>query len=191
MRTIAAVLVACLIGATGCTSEPDTAAATDPLSSWNETPAKQSIVDFVERVTTPTPPTSSPRPTASPCSTTTARCGPRPRCRSRRRRVRRAETPRAHRAGAGGRPVGAGGVEGGCRTDAGVTGTRGYARVGIDPYRNDDRRVQRAGLGMDVDREASPFRPTLRRTHLPAAAAVAGPSAGQRFPHLHRLGRRR
>ena len=38
---------------TGCTSEPDTAAATDPLSSWNETPAKQSIVDFVERVTTP------------------------------------------------------------------------------------------------------------------------------------------
>ncbi len=52
MRTIAAVLVACLIGATGCTSEPDTAAATDALSSWNETPAKQSIVDFVERVTT-------------------------------------------------------------------------------------------------------------------------------------------
>ena len=53
MRTIAAVLVARLMDATGCTSEPDTAAATDPLSSWNETPAKQSIVDFVERVTTP------------------------------------------------------------------------------------------------------------------------------------------
>ena len=53
MRVIAAFLAACLIGATACTSQSEPAAATDPLSSWNDTPAKQSIVDFVERVTTP------------------------------------------------------------------------------------------------------------------------------------------
>ena len=55
LRLLGTALVALAIGAlSGCASTPDTAAgraATDPLPSWNDSAAKQSIVAFVERVT--------------------------------------------------------------------------------------------------------------------------------------------
>jgi phosphoserine phosphatase len=51
VRAVAGVLLALLIITTGCssTSGPDT---TDPLSAWNDTPAKKSITEYVQRVTT-------------------------------------------------------------------------------------------------------------------------------------------
>ena len=56
----------------------------DPLPSWNDGPDKQSIVDFVTRVTTRRRTATSCRcPSASPPSTMTARCGPSSRCTSR------------------------------------------------------------------------------------------------------------
>ena len=59
------------------------AQAADPLPSWNDGKAKQSIVDFVKR-TSPRQArrTSCPLPSASPPSTTTARSGPSSRCTS-------------------------------------------------------------------------------------------------------------
>ena len=56
------------------------AQAADPLPSWNDGKAKQSIMDFVKRVTTPGGRTSCHEPSASPPSTTTARSGPSSRC---------------------------------------------------------------------------------------------------------------
>ena len=48
----------------------------DPLPSWNDGAPKQSIIDFVVRVTTRAAPISCRSNSASPPSTTTARCGP-------------------------------------------------------------------------------------------------------------------
>ena len=49
----------------------------DPLPSWNDGAPKKSITDFVARVTTPGAADFVPPPnSASPPSTTTARCGP-------------------------------------------------------------------------------------------------------------------
>ena len=56
-------------------------ASEELLASWNDTPTRAAIVDFVERVTSEDPTTSRPR-SGSPRSTTTARCGARSRCRS-------------------------------------------------------------------------------------------------------------
>ncbi|MBU9762898.1 haloacid dehalogenase-like hydrolase [Mycobacterium sp. TNTM28] len=49
MRNVIAVLLSLLLTVTGCTSGEGTA---DPLSAWNDVPAKTSITEFVERVTT-------------------------------------------------------------------------------------------------------------------------------------------
>ena len=45
------VMAMLLTIAPGCSREPVPAAAADPLPSWNEGPAKTSVVDFVNRVT--------------------------------------------------------------------------------------------------------------------------------------------
>ena len=56
-------------------------AQTDPLPSWNDGPAKQAIVEFVQATTDARPARSSCRPrSASPPSTRTARCGSSTRC---------------------------------------------------------------------------------------------------------------
>ncbi|WP_102145285.1 HAD family hydrolase [Mycobacterium hubeiense] len=49
MRAVAGLLLALLLALAGCA--PD--GGTDPLSLWNDTAAKASITEFVERVTTP------------------------------------------------------------------------------------------------------------------------------------------
>ena len=55
LRLLGTALLAMSLGTvSGCASAPETAAddtATDPLSSWNDTAPRQSIVAFVERVT--------------------------------------------------------------------------------------------------------------------------------------------
>jgi hypothetical protein len=56
------------------------ARAAGPLPSWNDGKAKQSIIEFVEKVTKPGSPDFVPVPNASPCSTTTARSGANSRC---------------------------------------------------------------------------------------------------------------
>ncbi|WP_066902726.1 HAD family hydrolase [Mycolicibacterium houstonense] len=53
MRNLMAVLLTVLLGLTGCASDDRPA---DPLSAWNDTPAKTSITGFVQRVTTPDTP---------------------------------------------------------------------------------------------------------------------------------------
>ncbi|MCV7066580.1 haloacid dehalogenase-like hydrolase [Mycolicibacterium farcinogenes] len=53
MRNLMAVLLTMLLGLTGCASDDRPA---DPLSAWNDTPAKTSITGFVQRVTTPDTP---------------------------------------------------------------------------------------------------------------------------------------
>ena len=56
-------------------------AQTDPLPSWNDGPSKQAITGFVARVTTARRPGfRAAAPSASPRSTTTARCGSSIRC---------------------------------------------------------------------------------------------------------------
>ena len=55
-------------------------AQTDPLPSWNEGPAKNAIVGFVEVTTTKVARTSYPPQNASQRSTKTARCGSNIRC---------------------------------------------------------------------------------------------------------------
>ena len=50
--------------------------ASDPLPSWNEGGVKKSITEFVTRVTTRGQRDLVPLKSASPPSTTTARCGP-------------------------------------------------------------------------------------------------------------------
>ncbi len=50
-------------------------AADDPLPSWNDGPAKQSILAFVEKVTKEGSPDFVPVPERSPCLTTMARYG--------------------------------------------------------------------------------------------------------------------
>ena len=57
-------------------------AQTDPLPSWNDGATKQSITDFVARVTAQGGPDFVPPASASPPSTTTARCGSSSRCTS-------------------------------------------------------------------------------------------------------------
>ena len=52
------------------------AQAADPLPSWNDGKTKQSILDFVAKVTREGSPEFVPPPNASPRSTTTARSGP-------------------------------------------------------------------------------------------------------------------
>ena len=52
MRVLIVVLLAMLASLTGCRSDVD-AQKPDALSEWNDTAAKSSIVDFVQRVTTP------------------------------------------------------------------------------------------------------------------------------------------
>ena len=59
-------LLAC--GPSGTGDQP--AAATDPLPSWNEGQAKQSILDFVDRVTDPANPDFVPEP---PCHRSSGR----------------------------------------------------------------------------------------------------------------------
>ena len=56
------------------------AQAADPLPSWNDGTAKQSIIDFVAKVTTRARRISCRSPNASPRSTTTARSGASSRC---------------------------------------------------------------------------------------------------------------
>ena len=51
------------------------AAATDPLPSWNDGPAKQAILDFVKTTTDKAIPSSCRRRTASPLSIRTAQLG--------------------------------------------------------------------------------------------------------------------
>jgi len=51
MRALVVCLMTFLIGATGCASHSGQAGS-DPLPAWNDTPHKQSITDFVKRVTT-------------------------------------------------------------------------------------------------------------------------------------------
>jgi hypothetical protein len=63
-------------------SVPATArrAASDPLSSWNDTESKKAILAFVDRVTRRDSPDFMPRRSASPLSTMTALSGPSSRC---------------------------------------------------------------------------------------------------------------
>lgn len=49
MRKLLAVMLTALLCVTGCSSKDS---AADPLSAWNDAPAKKSITEFVERVTT-------------------------------------------------------------------------------------------------------------------------------------------
>jgi len=49
MRNLMAVLLTVLLCMTGCSSNDG---AADPLSAWNDTSAKNSITEFVKRVTT-------------------------------------------------------------------------------------------------------------------------------------------
>jgi len=72
---IAAALVCALAFTTTITQ-----AADDPLPSWNDGKAKQSIVDFVKRVTTPGGNDFVKERERTPRSTTTARSGPNSRC---------------------------------------------------------------------------------------------------------------
>src|SRR5678816_3533778 len=50
LRSVVLAASAALVLAAGCASAPAPAPA-DPLASWNDGPAKQAIVKFVERVT--------------------------------------------------------------------------------------------------------------------------------------------
>ena len=50
----------------------------DPLPSWRQGPTRDAVVDFVHRVNAAEVPADERRP----CSTTTAHCGARSRCRS-------------------------------------------------------------------------------------------------------------
>jgi len=54
------LLAAALLAAVAFTTT--TARAADPLPSWNDGPAKQSIIDFVTKVTTPGSPDFVPVP---------------------------------------------------------------------------------------------------------------------------------
>ena len=63
-------------------SGPPAAAAADTLKSWKDGAAMRAIVDFVTRVTTEGGPDFVAVPERIAVSTTTARCGPRSRCRS-------------------------------------------------------------------------------------------------------------
>ena len=72
-RTIGPALVLLLVA---LVPHAAMAQAPDPLPSWNDGAVKKSITDFVARVTTPGGPDFVPVPSASPPSTTTARCGP-------------------------------------------------------------------------------------------------------------------
>lgn len=53
MRTLMAAMLTLLLCITGCSGGDS---ATDPLAAWSDTPAKKSITEFVERVTTPNTP---------------------------------------------------------------------------------------------------------------------------------------
>ena len=55
-------------------------AQTDPLPSWNDGPAKQAIVEFVQATTDQSSPTFVPPRRGSPPSTRTAPCGSSTRC---------------------------------------------------------------------------------------------------------------
>jgi dipeptidyl-peptidase-4 len=83
---LAAALAASVDYFTACfAAEPEMTAAADPLPSWNDGAAKTTILDFVAAVTDPANPSTSRRRSASPSSTTTARCGQRSlSCRRRR-----------------------------------------------------------------------------------------------------------
>jgi phosphoserine phosphatase len=59
MRAIVLCLMTFLIGATGCASDSGQAGS-DPLPAWNNTPHKQSITEFVKRVTNANTPDSVP-----------------------------------------------------------------------------------------------------------------------------------
>jgi phosphoglycolate phosphatase-like HAD superfamily hydrolase len=51
VRVVTAILLAVLIGMTGCGSN-NAGNGADPLSGWSDMPAKKSITEFVDRVTT-------------------------------------------------------------------------------------------------------------------------------------------
>jgi phosphoglycolate phosphatase-like HAD superfamily hydrolase len=51
VRVVTAILLAVLIGLTGCGSN-NAGNGADPLSAWSDMPAKKSITEFVDRVTT-------------------------------------------------------------------------------------------------------------------------------------------
>ncbi|MGV0740754.1 HAD family hydrolase [Mycolicibacterium sp. XJ870] len=55
MRALLATLLTVLLCVSGCSSNDDASngGAADPLSAWNDTQAKKSITEFVDRVTTP------------------------------------------------------------------------------------------------------------------------------------------
>ena len=73
-----------LVASLGWLAGAHAQAPADPLPSWNDGAAKKSITDFVARVTTAgRRGFRAARPSASPPSTTTARCGPSSRSTSR------------------------------------------------------------------------------------------------------------
>jgi hypothetical protein len=76
---LGSVAIAFLLVCT-CVQAP---AQSNPLSSWNEGPAKKAITDFVQAVNRQGSPDFVRLASASPFSTTTERCGPSSRSTSR------------------------------------------------------------------------------------------------------------
>ena len=161
--------------------------AADPLPSWNNGKARQSIVDFVEKVTSPARRTSSRPPNASRPLTTTEHFGPSSRCISNPLRVRPREGSRA----AASRVEGQGTLRltaqrrsQGCigRRREGADGNRGgYARG------PDHRGVREDREGMDRHSEASATKKPLTGDGLSADARTALLSARKWIQDVHRL----
>ena len=118
MRASVGLLVACLIAVTGCASRSEPADV-DALSGWNDGPAKKSITEFVDRVTTPDTPDFVPEAERIAVFDNDGTLWPEAPVPFQGAFVfdelkRRAPTEPA----TGRRPDGAGGVEGGCRNPA-------------------------------------------------------------------------
>ena len=175
----------------GWQGAPAQAPAPDPLPSWNDGPAKQAIMEFVERVT------EEGGPDFVPVEQRIADL------RQRRHAVGRAADllPVRLRAGSGqGAGAGAPGVAGHAAVQGGARGRpegaggsrrEGAARdPGGDPCRHDDRGVLGDRRRLARHRPPSAFRAALHRARLSADARAARLSARGGLQDLHRLGRR-
>ena len=131
------------------------------------------------------------RPSASPPSTMTARCGPSSRCTSRSclLSIGSRRWPPQHPDWKTKQPFKAA-----LEDDTQGAGGAGRARISADfgghPYRHDHRGIRQDRRGLARHCAPSALQPTLHRSGLSADAGAARVSARQRLQDLHRLRRR-
>ncbi len=201
MRTLTNALHAarcspCLLRVSACCS-PGSAVAqdtkSDPLPSWNDTAPKKSIIDFVEaRHRRGGRRLRHPRRSASPSSTTTARCGPSSRSTSSSPLRSTASRPwrRKHPEWEQTEPFKSV-LEGDIKAACCVGRAWSPRDHRGDPRRHHHREVRRHRRRLAQGRRASALQASLHRARLPADARAARLPARQRLQDLHRLGRRR